>query len=625
MAYHPLGRENRRVGSAPGSIRACSQSSTTTAVQSSVVLAAFSQKQRRRAGRAPVDSEPAGGLAPRTVIAVADIRLPTRAPARPDDLPDFRQLSLVNLKMKSRVLAAMIIATTICSKVVVGKPTEAEMKPNQQFSGLELFLDDEMICWSRNVRRELQLAQMHEGNPILKREYPWESRHVCLYGSVLYDAEHQHFRMWYNAYGEDYQNQQVLAYAESKDGIHWTKPMLDLRPWPGYKKTNILMGADVNLHGPCVIRNPEPRDANRRYLLLFDSYPKWHEEAKPMGIDGRWCYAAESPDGLHWTPRTGRPAFAGKADSGQSVVWEPSARLFRAYTRLTSTDAFGQRIRIWKLNESPDFVHWSEPMELFRADERDGYPDVQVQQLTITRYDGIYIGLLSMFRIAQYVTSPTGAIDEGPQINDIQLVTSRDGIHFTRVADRALFMRHRGLREFGTLGYRTAQLVQHRDKVFIYCDGRTDTAVRGGESSGMEIGVATIPKDRFVAMTPKRLTEEAILELAPMRYPDGNLRLNARVGKVGSIQVEVADFGGVVIKGFTRADATAITGDSFDHEIRWQKDGRTYSLSDLPGAYRNKPIRLRLWLRQAAIFALRSSDGPVPVASVPASDRQIQK
>lgn len=511
--------------------------------------------------------------------------------------------------MKSTTLFALIITTTVWAGAVVGKSADAEKKINGRFCGLELFLDDEMICWRRNIRREIQPAQMHDGNPLLKRKHPWESRHICLYGNVLHDNEHNIFRMWYNAYGEDYWNQQTLAYAESKDGINWTRPMLEIRSLAGHKKTNILMGPDVNLHGPCVIRNPNTSDPNRRYLLLFDSYAKWHKEAKTMGIKERWCYAAESPDGLHWTPRTGRPAFAGKADSGQSVVWEPSTQMFRAYTRLTSIDASGQRIRIWKLNESPDFIHWSEPTEVFRPDNRDGYPDMQLQQLAITRYDGIYIGLLSMFRITQYATTQAGGIDEGPQVNDTQLVTSRDGIHFSRVADRALFMSHSRPGEFGTHGYRTAQLLLHGDKVFIYCDGRMDPENKPGATAGMEIGLATIPKDRFVAMTPHQLRDEAIFELTPMRYPDGNLRLNAEVGEVGSIEVEVADFGGKVIPGFARADAVAIKGDSFSHAISWQKEGREYTLNDLPAEFQNKPIRLRFCMRQAKIFALRNSAG----------------
>ncbi|MAG35096.1 MAG: hypothetical protein CL878_02450 [Dehalococcoidia bacterium] len=474
-----------------------------------------------------------------------------------------------------------------------------------QFTGVELFLDDELIAYTRNIRRELQPPTLHPGNPLIRREYPWEARHVCLYGSVLYDQERRLFRLWYNSIDEDYYNQQYLAYAESEDGINWTKPLFPIHELAGHTQTNVLLGPECNVHGPCVIRNPDPSDTDRRYLLLFDSYPQWRPEAESLGIHGRWCYAAESPDGLHWSPDKGRPAFAGKADSGQSVVWEPETETFRAYVRLTTVDAFGQRIRIWRLVESPDFVQWGQPRELLRTDERDGYPDMQIQQLTVTRYDGIYIGLLSLFRIKQFVASEIeGGLNEGPQVNYVQLVTSRDGIHFTRVADRAVFLAPSERGDFATHGFRTAsQMLVHEDQVYIYCDGRTG----GWQNGGMEIGLATLSRDRFVALTPERLVEEGVIELVPLAYPHGRLRLNGSSTVAGRIEAEVAGFDGEVIPGFERQSAVPLTGDELNHDLLWQSEGQTYTLDQLPPRLRDQPIRLRLWLRQARVHALRSA------------------
>lgn len=499
------------------------------------------------------------------------------------------------------VSAALVF---LVKPTIANAASEDRLNTPRHFLGVELFLDDIMISNTRNIRRQIHPPQAHPENPIVRREHPWESLHVCLYGNVMFDESSQRFRMWYNAFGESYFKQQMLAYAESNDGVHWTKPMLDVIRLQE-KKTNILMGLECNLHGPCVIRNPDPHDQQRRYLLLFDSYPNWREDAKELGIRGRWCYSAESPDGLHWSPAQGRPAFAGKADSGQSVVWEPQTQTFRAYTRQTTQDAFGQRIRIWRLHESKDFVHWSEPIELFRADEQDGYPDVQIQQLCVTRYDGIYIGLLSMFRIAKYEKTET-AIDEGRQVNDIQLITSRDGIHFTRVADRQLFIPHADWGEFGTFGHRTAQLLVHGDRVFIYGDGRTVDSQHESAVPGMEIGVFTMLRDRFVSLSPARMREEALVELTPMVYTNDTLLLNAAVRGSGTIQAEIATFDGFsVIDGFSRSQSVEITGDSLKHELLWRHGNEIYSLDALPPEFQDKPVRLRLWISQADVFALR--------------------
>ena len=415
-----------------------------------------------------------------------------------------------------------------------------------QFQGIELFLDDEMISWTRNIRREIQPARRHEKHPIISREHPWEASHATIYGSVLLDPERDVFRMWYNAYGPEYYNDQVLAYAESKDGLNWEKPMMGYRSWPGHEQTNILMGPECNLHGPGVIRNPDPDNEAERYLLMFDSYPRWRENAAELGIDGRWCYTATSPDGFVWSPEKGRPAFGGKADSCQSVVWDKDTETFKAYVRgVIERDPFGQRIRYCRLVESPDFVHWGEPRELMRPDAEDGYPDVQMQQLAVTDYEGISIGLLSLFRIAQRVpvlkdgsetsqqqvrerevaglpdneqTNAISGYNEGPQINDLQLVTSRDGVHFSRVANRQPFMRRaepdNWVARGGTTGSHitvASQMLLHSDTVWIYFADRDL-----GEDSGKRIGLATIPRDRFVAMMPERLVDEAVVELVPL-------------------------------------------------------------------------------------------------------------
>ena len=496
--------------------------------------------------------------------------------------------------------------------------------PGMKFSHLELFLDDELISYTRNVRREIIQPEKHPQNPVLRREYPWEAAYNCAYGRVLFDDERGVFRMWYSAYGsrgdtgEKYRDEQYMCCAESDDGIKWEKPLLDINPLPGHERTNIVMGTKAgNVHGPCVIINPDRSDPERRFLVLFDSYPKWHRnEAEEYGFQGRACYTAVSPDGLNWSPPGGRFAFVGKADSGQGVVWDPCTETFRAYTRLTTRDASGQRIRTWKMNESKDFLHWTEPMELFRTDEQDGYPDMQVQQMAVSLYQGTYIGLLSLFRIKQYVELKDGAIEEGTQSNDTQLVTSRDGIHFSRVADRGLFMPHAGTGEFGTHGYRTFQLLRHQDRVFIYCDGRAVDAEgsRGADSErdrlpGVDIGLFTLTRDRFTALVPRRVREESLVELIPMQYPGGRLLLNAAVIPPGVIEAEVTSFDGFsVVEGFSRADSVKITGDSLEREVLWQRDGKTYSLEALPAELRDKAVRLRLWIRQGRIFALAAGD-----------------
>ena len=91
--------------------------------------------------------------------------------------------------------------------------------------GRQLFVDDFLIE-ETDLMVEYHKARKYEGNPVLFPETPWEiaqSPVACpKSGGVWYDEAYACYRMWYEA---GWLNK--LAYAESSDGIHWERPVLD--------------------------------------------------------------------------------------------------------------------------------------------------------------------------------------------------------------------------------------------------------------------------------------------------------------------------------------------------------------------------------------------------------------
>jgi len=63
---------------------------------------------------------------------------------------------------------------------------------------------------------------------------------------------------------------------------------------------------------------------------------------------------------------------------------------------------------------------------------------------------------------------------------------------------------------------------------------------------------------------------------------------------------------GTGVDGFARSQSVNFTGDSLSHEILWRQGEKAYSLEALPEKLRDKPLRLRLWMRQAKVYALRT-------------------
>ena len=83
----------------------------------------------------------------------------------------------------------------------------------------QLFVDDRLIATMSNLTRELgQVTKANKGTPLLVADKPWEKVSLLRFGSVLLDGDR--FRMWYGM------NDHFLGYAESDDGLSWTKPSL---------------------------------------------------------------------------------------------------------------------------------------------------------------------------------------------------------------------------------------------------------------------------------------------------------------------------------------------------------------------------------------------------------------
>ncbi len=108
----------------------------------------------------------------------------------------------------------------------------------------QLLIDKAFFDQSHNIRLRLHPARK-TGEIVLKREHPWESATLNWF-SVIQDAgvvdKEAKYRMWYECYdvpGWPTSDDTSFCYAESRDGMHWTKPSLGLVEYQGSKSNNI--------------------------------------------------------------------------------------------------------------------------------------------------------------------------------------------------------------------------------------------------------------------------------------------------------------------------------------------------------------------------------------------------
>ena len=115
-----------------------------------------------------------------------------------------------------------------------------------------------------------------------------------------------------------------------------------------------------------------------------------------------------------------------------------------------------------------------------------------------------------------------------------------------------------------------------------------------------------LQRDRFAGLTPVSLSDQSTLRkplqnigqitLKPIILANWDqIFLNADAS-CGTVRVELLDQYGRRVKGFSKAEAVPVQGDSLRHKIRW----RDCKLTDLDGG----AYLLRLHLDAATVYAL---------------------
>ena len=102
----------------------------------------------------------------------------------------------------------------------------------------ELFVDDLLV-------EQLQGARFKQGAPVprevaISNDKPWDGIALFAMGMFVRDG---FVHLYYRAIGED-RKATIIAYARSRDGIHWDKPELGLVDWSGSKANNLVQGPD---------------------------------------------------------------------------------------------------------------------------------------------------------------------------------------------------------------------------------------------------------------------------------------------------------------------------------------------------------------------------------------------
>ena len=448
----------------------------------------------------------------------------------------------------------------------------------------ELFVDDWLIAKLRGARLELRRPERREA--AMTFDAPWEDSVAFPDRMLPYEGG---WRLYYRAGILDWNREEdttVVAMAETRDGVVFTRPELGLVEVKGTRRNNVLQVGGF----PTV---PPP---------FLDSNPSRCPDQRFKGIAARACkaHAMASADGLRWAPMQEAPLdLPGQFDTINTAFWDAVAGCYRCYTRSWHDRATGRVLEGWNFADaqpvraiqqatSPDFVHWSAPGQLRYA---DGDASVQLYTNAILPCPGaehIYLGFPNRY-VPERKPDPAHAY-EG--VNDALFMSSRDGVCWNRWLDAWVPPGPDALNWTERNNYPTWGIVENSAaewSIYItehYRHAPLPTRIRR----------LAIRPWGFASVRAGHGGGEMVTK--PLTFSGSSLRLNAATSAAGLIAVEIQEAQGCPLPGFGLGDVTPWFGDALDAPVVWKQGG---DVSGLVG----RPVRLRFALKDADLFAMR--------------------
>ncbi|MCX6954329.1 MAG: hypothetical protein NTV51_19430 [Verrucomicrobia bacterium] len=444
-------------------------------------------------------------------------------------------------------------------------------------SRLELFVDDALVA--RLQGAELRL---HEPVKAPRPKSPLPERHMM---TVIKDGDL--YRAWYRSTDPSYHGEtstghpgETVHYAESRDGHEWTFPLLRLHLVGGTLENNVILAGQppfLTNFMPFLDTRPGV-DPAERYKALA-GYPGAGDK-RGQARPGMGLFAFVSPDGIRWTKRAEAIPFRNEwrhaFDSPNVSFWSEAEQGYVCYFRTWTAEG---RLRSVSRATSPDFVTWSDPVDL--------RPNLPGEHLYTTmthpyfRAPHIYIATPTRY-VPGRGDAPTSDAKDA-NLTDVLFMSSRAGAtHYDRPFTEA-FLRP---------GLDPARWHNRGNYV----------ALNVLPTGPAEMSIYHRSGDRYVLRTDGFISvhtgaREGELLTRPIVFAGRELVLNVSTSAAGGVRAEIRKAGGEPIPGFTLAECTPVFGDALERPLHWKGGG----LAALAG----QPVQLRFVMTECDLYAYR--------------------
>jgi hypothetical protein len=487
--------------------------------------------------------------------------------------------------MRRYSVAAIILLAGILALLphLAGGRSKAAVDAIDIGDRLELFVDHFLIDSLQGV-----LLRLHEPRPAgtaLAFDRPWEGAHTG-YVTVLQDGPL--YRMYYRGLpvsGKDGSDQETTCYAESRDGIRWTKPDLGLHEVTGSRRNNVILaGTSPFSHNfaPFIDTRPGVEAAARFKALAGTSE------------SGLCVFASE--DGIRWRKWREKPVLTeGAFDSQNVAFWSGAERCYVAYFR-TWTEGGFKGFRTISRAVSTDMLNWSAPvMMTFGATPPEHLYTSQTQPYF--RAPHIYVALPMRFVPGCKVLTDDEALALGvgegyaSDCAETVFITSRGGERYDRTfmegfirpgLDLGNWASRSGLSALGVVPTGASEISIYKQAHYAQPSNRLERY--------------SLRTDGFVSVNAPFSGGE--MRTRPLRFAGNELVLNFSTGAAGGIRVEIQDEEGKPVSGYSLEDCALMVGDSIERAVTW-KQGRGLLVPA------GRAVRLRFVMKDADIYSIR--------------------
>jgi hypothetical protein len=447
----------------------------------------------------------------------------------------------------------------------------------------ELFADRFLI--DRMTGTSLKPGQPVDAGPVLYLDRPWEGR-FCGYGTIIKDGDT--YRLYYRGVpnaGGDGRDSEVYCYAESKDGVRFTRPELNLHEAHGARRNNVILAHTPPLqHNFCPMLDSKP------------GVPASHRFKALAGTRRSGLVAYRSADGIHWEKIREQPVLTeGAFDSQNLAFWAEAEGRYVCYYR-TFKKIGATSYRWISRATSDDFVNWTRGEEMSFGDAPPEHLYTN-QTSPYFRAPHIYIAICARFLPNRQVLSDAEAkeinVDPGyfKDCSDAVMLTSRGGLQYDRTFLEALLRPGLGVENWvSRSNYPVLNVVPTGpNEMSLY-------VVRNYGQPSIYIRRYTLRPDGFASVHAPYSGGEMITK--PFRFTGSKLLLNFSTSAPGGIRTEIQDESGAPVAGFSLDDSVEMIGDQIERAAAWKGGSGT-------GRLAGKTIRLRFAMKDADLFALR--------------------